>query len=83
MAVPKQKISKSKRGNRRAGNGAKKLKFPNIAVDSVTGEDKIAHHLSPNGYYNGKKVIANKEEKKDETEGDKKLKDNKKPEGDG
>jgi len=45
MAVPKKKISKSKRGNRRAGNGAKKLSFPNITVDSVTGEDKIAHHV--------------------------------------
>jgi large subunit ribosomal protein L32 len=73
MAVPKQKISKSKRGNRRAGNGAKKLKFPNITVDSVTGEDKIAHHVSPDGYYNGKKVIADKEVKKDEEGGDKKL----------
>ena len=73
MAVPKQKISKSKRGNRRAGNGAKKLKFPNITVDSVTGEDKIAHHISPDGYYNGKKVIADKEVKKDEEGSDKKL----------
>jgi large subunit ribosomal protein L32 len=60
MAVPKKKISKSRRGHRRGGNGAKRLSFPNITVDSVTGEYKIAHHLSPTGYYNGKRVIEEK-----------------------
>jgi large subunit ribosomal protein L32 len=73
MAVPKKKISKSKRGNRRAGNGAKKLSFPNITVDSVTGEDKIAHHVSPSGYYNGKKVVEEKEVEANETEDKKEV----------
>ena len=73
MAVPKKKISKSKRGNRRAGNGAKKLSFPNISVDSVTGEDKIAHHVSPSGYYNGKKVVEEKEVEANETEDKKEV----------
>jgi large subunit ribosomal protein L32 len=68
MAVPKQKISRSKRGSRRAGNGAKKLTFPNVTVDSVTGEDKVAHHVSPSGYYNGKRVIKEKEVKASEAE---------------
>tara|TARA_B110000259_G_scaffold188056_1_gene244701 strand:- start:8577 stop:8810 length:234 start_codon:yes stop_codon:yes gene_type:complete len=68
MAVPKQKISRSKRGSRRAGNGAKKLTFPNVTVDSVTGEDKVAHHVSPSGYYNGKRVIKEKEVKTNEAE---------------
>ena len=73
MAVPKKKIYKSKRGNRRAGNGAKKLSFPNITVDSVTGEDKIAHHVSPSGYYNGKKVVEEKEVEANETEDKKEV----------
>ena len=73
MAVPKKKISKSKRGNRRAGNGAKKLSFPNITVDSVTGEDKIAHHVSPSRYYNGKKVVEEKEVEANETEDKKEV----------
>jgi large subunit ribosomal protein L32 len=68
MAVPKQKISRSKRGSRRAGNGAKKLTFPNVTVDSVTGEDEVAHHVSPSGYYNGKRVIKEKEVKANEAE---------------
>ncbi|MDA7705441.1 50S ribosomal protein L32 [Rickettsiales bacterium] len=78
MAVPKQKISRSKRGSRRAGNGAKKLKFPNITVDPVTGEDKVAHHVSPKGYYNGKKVIADTEVKTGEV-----VEEKKKSEGEG
>jgi large subunit ribosomal protein L32 len=82
MAVPKQKISRSKRGNRRAGNGAKKLTFPNITVDSVTGEDKIAHHVSPDGYYNGKKVIVDKVKKTDEELAEN-NKENKKTEAEG
>jgi|TARA_Y100000389_G_scaffold204058_1_gene254733 large subunit ribosomal protein L32 len=77
MAVPKQKISKSKRGNRRAGNGAKKLTFPNITVDSVTGEDKVAHHVSPSGYYNGKKVVEEKKVKSNESEENKKVENKK------
>ena len=56
MAVPKKKTSKSRRGNRRAGNGSNYVKLPNVLVDSTTGEDKLAHHISLDGYYNGKKV---------------------------
>ena len=55
MAVPKSKISKSKRNMRRAHDGIKKVV---ISYDSVTGEPKLPHHLSlKNGYYNGKQLV--------------------------
>lgn len=64
MAVPKKKTSPSRRGNRRGGNGTYKLKFPNVLVDKDTGEYKLAHHISLDGMYNGKKVIEEKKEEK-------------------
>lgn len=67
MAVPKKKISKSRRGNRRAGNGAKKLNLPNVVVDPITGGYKLSHHISIDGYYNGKKVIEEKEVKTEDS----------------
>jgi len=39
----------------------------------VTGEDKIAHHVSPSGYYNGKKVVEEKEVEANETEDKKEV----------
>lgn len=65
MAVPKKKISKSKGGLRRGGNGAYKTTMPNVVIDKTTGEYKLPHHISLDGYYKGKKVVAdkNKEEK--------------------
>ena len=69
MAVPKKKVSPSRRGMRRGGNGAYRLEFPNVLVDKTTGEYKLAHHISIDGYYDGKKVVEekkNKEEVKEE-----------------
>ncbi len=60
MAVPKKKTSKARRGNRRAGNGSYDPKFPNVTVDKTSGELKLAHHISVDGYYNGRKVIQEK-----------------------
>jgi large subunit ribosomal protein L32 len=53
MAVPKQKISKSRRGQRRAHDALNKV---NVVEDSTTGEMKRPHHVSPDGYYKGRKV---------------------------
>jgi large subunit ribosomal protein L32 len=61
MAVPKSKISKSKRGSRRAHDG---LKPVNYSYDKKTGEIKLQHHISVNGYYNNKQIIASKVKKK-------------------
>jgi large subunit ribosomal protein L32 len=63
MAVPKKKTSKSKRNMRRASNGTYSLKIPNVVTDETTGEYKLSHHISVDGYYKGRKVIADKEVK--------------------
>lgn len=64
MAVPKKKVSKSRRNNRRSHDSLNKV---NISVDSKTGEYKLPHHVSlKDGYYNGKKVFKTREEKRAE-----------------
>ncbi len=60
MAVPKKKKSKSRRNMRRASNGSYSVNLPNVVVDATTGEYKLSHHISIDGYYNGKKVIETK-----------------------
>jgi large subunit ribosomal protein L32 len=60
MAVPKKKKSKSRRNMRRASNGSYSVNLPNVVVDATTGEFKLSHHISIDGYYNGKKVIETK-----------------------
>ncbi|MDR0423529.1 MAG: 50S ribosomal protein L32 [Rickettsiales bacterium] len=67
MAVPKKKTSKSKAAMRKGGNGALSIKLPNVMIDKDTGEYKLSHHISLDGYYNGRKVI-NKEKKKENKE---------------
>lgn len=60
MAVPKQKISKSKRGMRRGGNS--KVVAQNPVENKTTGALVRPHHVSPGkknsgeGYYNGRQV---------------------------
>lgn len=33
------------------------LKAPTLSVDSTSGETHIRHHVTPEGYYKGRKVI--------------------------
>ena len=48
---------------RRGSNGSYSFNIPNIVVDKETGEYRLAHHISSDGTYNGKKIIADKPEK--------------------
>lgn len=64
MAVPKGKISKSKRGLRRGGNGSITAELPNV-VTNKDGEYVLPHHVSKDGSYNGKKVLEAKAEEKE------------------
>lgn len=57
MAVPARKTSKMKKRMRR---GHIKLSVPNIHFDSVIGEYRLSHHVSPKGFYKGKKVVDEK-----------------------
>ena len=59
MAVQQNKKSPSRRGRRRAHDG---LKAPALSVEPTTGETHRRHHISPDGYYRGRQVIASKDE---------------------
>ncbi len=58
MAVPKQKISKSRRGMRRGGNS--KVVKQNVVENKTTGTLVRPHHVSADGYYNGRAVTLKK-----------------------
>ena len=55
MAVQKSKKTRSRRGMRRSHDAL----VPNTAltVDPTTGEKHLRHHVSPDGFYRGEKVI--------------------------
>ena len=54
MAVQKSRKTPSKRGMRRAHDA---LKAPTLSTEPTTGETHLRHHVSPEGYYRGRKVI--------------------------
>lgn len=53
MAVPKGKISRSRRGQRRSQKGLSKT---TVIENSTTGELHRPHHVSPDGYYRNRQV---------------------------
>jgi large subunit ribosomal protein L32 len=57
MAVQQNKKSPSKRGMHRAHQH---LSAPALAVEPTTGEAHLRHHISPNGFYRGRKVVKTK-----------------------
>jgi large subunit ribosomal protein L32 len=58
MAVQKSKVTRSRRGQRRSHDA---LKGPQLSVDGTTGETHRRHHVTADGYYRGRQVIADKE----------------------
>jgi large subunit ribosomal protein L32 len=58
MAVHQNKKSPSRRNMRRSHD---KLSAPPIAVEPTSGETHLRHHVSPTGFYRGKKVIKSQE----------------------
>ncbi len=59
MAVQQNKKSPSKRGMHRAHNA---LSTPGTAIEPTTGEVHLRHHISPTGFYRGRKVLKGKTE---------------------
>lgn len=57
MAVQQNKKSPSKRGMHRAHDF---LTVAPLAVEPSTGETHLRHHVSPNGFYRGRKVVKTK-----------------------
>ncbi len=56
MALPKHRISKSRKGRRRAS--CWKLKIRNVATCPNCDEPKLPHHVCPScGFYKGRKVL--------------------------
>ncbi len=54
MAVPARRTSKTKKRSRRANQ---KLTAPAIHWDPKAQEYTLSHHVSAEGYYNGRKVL--------------------------
>ncbi len=59
MAVQQRKKSSSRRDMRRSHDA---LSGPALSIDPSTGETHRRHHISPEGYYRGRKVLKNKDE---------------------
>ena len=63
MAVQKSRVSPSKRGMRRAHDS---LSAKQLSTDPTSGETHLRHHVTADGYYRGKQVIAPKSKVADE-----------------
>ena len=59
MAVQQNKKSPSRRNMRRMHDA---LAAAPLAIEPVSGEVHRRHHVSPNGYYRGRKVIKSGED---------------------
>ncbi len=59
MAVQQRRKSRSKRDTRRAHDHATS---PTLSEEPTTGEIHLRHHVSPDGYYRGRKVVDSAEE---------------------
>jgi large subunit ribosomal protein L32 len=60
MAVPRKKVSRMKRGNRRSTDS---LKAPAYVEDKESGELRRPHHIDlKSGKYRGRQILEPKEE---------------------
>ncbi len=57
MAVQQNRKTRSKRGMRRSHDA---LTGATLSVEQTTGETHLRHHVSPDGYYKGRKIAASK-----------------------
>lgn len=65
MAVQKSRVTRSRRGMRRAHDA---ISGAALSIDQMTGEVHRRHHIAKDGYYKGQQVIeviASTEEKED------------------
>jgi len=57
MAVQKSRRTPSTRGMRRSHDS---LKASTLSVNAETGETHLRHHVSPDGFYRGRQIVAGK-----------------------
>ncbi|MEH6472694.1 MAG: 50S ribosomal protein L32 [Halopseudomonas sp.] len=55
MAVQKSKVTRSRRGQRRSHDA---LTATTLSTDSTTGEIHRRHHVTEDGFYRGRQVVA-------------------------
>jgi large subunit ribosomal protein L32 len=55
MAVQQNRKTPSKRGMRRSHDS---LSEATLSIEPTTGETHRRHHISPDGFYRGRKVIS-------------------------
>lgn len=63
MAVQKSRVTRSRRGMRRAHDF---LTGSALSTDATTGETHQRHHVTATGYYRGRQVIQQKAPKADQ-----------------
>ena len=63
MAVQKSRVTPSRRGQRRSHEA---LTAKQLATDPTSGEVHLRHHITKDGYYRGRQVIAPKVKAVDE-----------------
>lgn len=54
MAVPQNRKTRSRRDMRRSHDALSK---PALSVEPTSGETHLRHHVSPEGYYRGRKIL--------------------------
>jgi len=59
MAVQKNRKSPSRRGKRRSHDA---LSAKTLSIDPTSGETHLRHHMTPDGFYRGRKVTAEETE---------------------
>jgi large subunit ribosomal protein L32 len=59
MAVQKSKVTRSRRGQRRSHDS---LTSKTLSQDPTTGETHLRHHMTPDGYFKGRQIIASDED---------------------
>ena len=65
MAVQQNRKTRAKRDMRRSHD---KVKSATLSIDYTTGVNHRRHHISDDGYYRGKEVIAQKISKEEAEE---------------
>lgn len=63
MAVQQNRKTRSRRGMRRSHDA---LTASTLSIEPTTGETHLRHHVSPDGYYRGRQVVASKVENDEE-----------------
>ncbi|MBV5272286.1 50S ribosomal protein L32 [Lamprocystis purpurea] len=54
MAVPQNRKTRSRRDMRRSHDALSK---PTLSVEPTSGEIHLRHHVSPDGFYRGRKIL--------------------------